>query len=353
LPFDLYRGSAQWVPPLIASAKAMLDRNKHPFYAQSEADFFVVEQGRRTLGRIAAMHNPRYNQGTGSSEAFFGFFDAVDDTDVSRALFDTAFTWAREKKLTTIKGPRAMIGAEASGVLVEGFQHRPALNVPYNYSYYDRLVVDSGLVKDTDHLSGYFSGDHEVSERFFRIADQVIARRGYWIKDFEDKNKMRAWVPRVREIYRRAFEGNHGFYPPTEAEMETMADTIISVTRPGMIKLVMKGETLVGFAFTYPDISAGLQKAKGRLWPLGWLHLLRESRRTQWVNCNGIGVLPEHQGLGPSIVLYAEVVKTLKAMGYKHADVVMVDERNYNSFSAMEALGVTWYKRHRSYWRDI
>jgi len=353
LPFDLYRGCAQWVPPLIAGAKVMLDRHKHPFYAQSEADFFVVEQGGRTLGRIAAMHNPHYNQFNGSSEAFFGFFDAVDDTDVSRTLFDAALSWARERKLTTIKGPRAMIGADASGVLVEGFQHRPALNVPYNHPYYDRLVVDSGLVKDTDHLSGYFSGDHEVPDRFFRIADQVRTRRGYWIKDFEDKNEMRAWVPRVREIYRRAFEGNHGFYPPTEAEMETLADTIIGVTRPGMIKLVMKGETPIGFAFTYPDISAGLQRAKGRLWPLGWLHLLRDSRRTQWVNCNGIGVLPEHQGLGPSIVLYAEIVKTLKAMGYKHADVVMVDERNYNSFSALEALGVTWYKRHRSYWRNI
>jgi GNAT superfamily N-acetyltransferase len=351
-PFDLYRNCPQWVPPLVSSAKAMLDRTKHPYYEHSEADFFLVEQRGRTLGRIAAMHNRRYNQFTGSSDAFFGFFDAVDDTSVSRALFDAVLTWARERNLTQVKGPRALIGADASGVLVEGFEHRPALNVPYNHPYYDRMVVDSGLVKDTDHLSGYFPGDHEVPDRVFRIADRVRARGGYRVKAFEDKEEMRAWVPRVREIYRRSFGGNHSFYPPTEAEMEAMADTIIGVTRPGMIKLVLQDDELIGFAFSYPDLSAGLQRAKGRLWPLGWLHLLRESRRTEWANCNGIGVLPEHQGLGPSILLYAETVKTLKAMGFKHADVVMVDERNFNSFSAMEALGVTWYKRHRSYWRN-
>jgi hypothetical protein len=89
------------------------------------------------------------------------------------------------------------------------------------------------------------------------------------------------------------------------------------------------------------------------VWPLGWWHLARAQRRTRWVNCNGIGVLPAYQGLGPSIVLYAEIVKTIRKLGYEHVDVVMVDEKNANSFSAMEAMGVTWYKRHRSYWRTL
>lgn len=352
-PFDLYRGCPQWVPPMVADARAQLDRRKHPFYAHSEAGFFLVEERGRTLGRIAAMHNRRYNRFTGSNEAFFGFFDAVDDPAVSRALFDAAFAWARARGLEAIKGPRALIGADASGVLVEGFEHRPAMGVPYNYAYYDRLVTDSGLVKDTDHVSGYFRGDHPVPERFYRIAEKVKQRGSYWIKEFASKDEMRAWIPRVREVHRRAFEGSHSFYPPTEAEMSAIAETIIGVTRPGLIKLVVKGEELIGFAFAYPNLSTGLQKASGRLWPLGWLYLLRERRRTKWVDCNGVGVLPPYQGLGPSILLYTEMVKTIKALGYEHVDVVMVDEQNFNSFSAMEAMGVTWYKRHRSYWRQI
>jgi hypothetical protein len=118
-PFSLYRGCAQWVPPLIADAKGQLYRNRHPFYEHSEADFFLVEERGRTLGRIAAMHNRRYTQATGKRDAFFGFFDAVDDTAVSRALFDAVYSWARERGLTALKGPRALIGADAGA--------RPAL----------------------------------------------------------------------------------------------------------------------------------------------------------------------------------------------------------------------------------
>lgn len=135
--------------------------------------------------------------------------------------------------------------------------------------------------------------------------------------------------------------------------MEAIAGTIIGITRPELIKLVLRGDELIGFMFAYPDISAGLQRARGRLWPLGWLHILRERARTAWVNCNGVGVLPEHQGLGPGIVLYVEIDKAIKALGFKHVDVVMVDEKNVPSFSIMETMGIQWYKRHRSYHRAL
>ena len=135
--------------------------------------------------------------------------------------------------------------------------------------------------------------------------------------------------------------------------MEAIAHTIINVTVPGLIKLVMQGQALIGFMFAYPDISAGLQRARGHLWPWGWVHILRERRGTEWVNCNGVGVLPEHQGLGPGIVLYVEIDKAVKALGYKHVDVVMVDEKNVRSYSIMETMGIQWYKRHRSYHRAL
>lgn len=352
-PFQLYHDCLHWVPPLLSDARESLDLRKHPFYEHSEADFFLAEERGQTLGRIAVMGNRRYNGFSGHKDAFFGFFDAVDDVEVSRALFSAAFEWARARGLEAIVGPRGLIGADAGGVLVEGFEHRPALGVPYNYPYYDALVRDVGFVKDTDHLSGYFSGDHAVPERFYRLAERVMARRGYWVKSFESKDEMRRWVPRVREVHRRAFEGSHTFYPPTEAEMKAIANTIIDVTVPGLVKLVMQGDELIGFMFAYPDFSAGLQRAKGRLWPWGWTHIARERRRTEWVNCNGVGVLPEHQGLGPGIVLYVEIDKAVKALGFKHVDVVMVDEKNVRSYSIMETMGIQWYKRHRSYFRAL
>lgn len=352
-PFQLYRDYPHWVPPLISSVRGVLDRRKHPFYQHSTADFFIAESGGRTLGRIAVMDNRNYNEYRGSSEAFFGYFEAVENVGVARALFDACCQWAHARGLDEIRGPRALIGSDSGGVLVAGFEHRPALNVPYNPPYYDALIRDSGFEKDTDHISAYLRADHKLPERFHRIADKLKAQRGFWVKSFSTKREMREWVPRVAEVHREAFSPSYTFYPPTEDEMALIADTIVSIADPRLIKLVMKGENVIGFVLAYHDISAALQKAKGRLWPFGWYYLLRERWRTKWVNGNGIGVLPEYQGLGPSILLYTEISRAIKELGFEHVDVVQVDEKNLMSYSALDVAGVTWYKRHRSYWRAL
>jgi hypothetical protein len=236
---------------------------------------------------------------------------------------------------------------------VEGFEHRPALNVPYNHRYYDALITDSGFEKDADNMSGYFRGDHPMPERFVRIAEKVKARRGFTVKGFSTKRELRQWVPRIVEVHREAFSEGDAFCAPTEAEVEQFVDTLIAIADPGLIKVGMKGEQVAGFILAYPDVSAALQRARGRLWPSGWFHVLQDRRRTRWVNVNGIGVLPEFQGLGPSILLYVEIDRVIKAMGYEHVDVVNVGEENTMSRSAMEVIGIQWYKRHRIYRRAL
>ena len=351
-PFSLYRGCPEWVPPMVAGEMALLKR-RHPFFEHSEADFFVAEEGKQVLGRIAVMENRNCNAYRGTESAFFGCFDAVQDREVAQALFDAAYQWARERGLTEMLGPRGWIGADATGVLVEGFEHRPALNVSYNYPYYDDLVRSAGLDPDTDHLSGYLPADYQLPSRFYELAAKVSARRGLRIKTFHTRAEMREWVPRVAEVHRRAFEGTHTFYPPTEREIQALAETIISVAEPGLIKLVLRGDEIVGFILAYRDLSAGLQRARGRVWPLGWAHLLWERRHATWVDVNGLGLLPEYQGLGGNVLLYTELSASVRAHGFRHVDVVMVDEHNSRSRADMEAIGVRWYKRHRCYRRAL
>jgi hypothetical protein len=299
------------------------------------------------------MDNRRYNEFRGDNTAFFGFFDAVEDEAVSRALFEAAFNWARSRKLARIIGPKGLIGADSNGVLVEGFEQRGAMGVPYNYPYYDRLIRAAGFEKDTDHLSGYLRGDHILPEKLFRIAERMKKRRGFRIQTFTSKEEMRAWVPKVRAVHREAFEGSYSFYPPTEAEMDSIANTIIGVADPRLIKLVMKDDRIIGFIFAYHDITAGIRKARGRVWPFGWYHLLRERKRTRWVNINGVGVLPAYQGMGANAILYTEIDKSVKEFGFEHVDVVLVNEINFESRRDMETMGVQWYKRHRAYKREL
>ena len=352
-PFSLYRDCPLWVPPLVSEARNNLNRQKHPFYQHSSAQFYLAESQGQLVGRIAVMDNRRANNYRQTQTAFFGFFESVDDQAAALALFEAAFDWARQRGLKRIIGTRGLIGTDGGGVLVEGFEHRPALGIPYNFSYYDDLIQAAGFEKDTDHLSGYARGDHILPERIERIAERLRRRNNLWVKSFTSKGEMRQFIPRVTQVHRQAFAGTHTFYPPSEAEMSVIAETLISIADPRLIKLAMKGDDVIGFIFAYPDISAGIQKARGRLIPLGWYHLLHERKRTDWVNVNGVGLLPAYQGSGANTLLYAELAKSISALGFKHVDVVQVNETNFASRSDMEAIGVTWYKRHRSYCRDL
>lgn len=352
-PFQLYRDCPQWVPPWISSVKNNLNRHQNPFYRHSMADFFLAESEGQTLGRVAAIHNRRYNEYHGAKTAFFGYFDVVEDVEAAHALFDAVADWARAQGLDEILGPRGIMGSDTGGVLVEGFEHRAAMGVPYNFPYYDGFIRDSGFEKDTDYLSGYLGGDYQLPERLHRIAERAKARRGFWVKTFESKREMRQWAPRVVEAHHEAFSQNHTFYPPSAEEIAIIMDLIITIADRRLIKLVMKDERIVGFVFAYPDLSAGLQKAKGRLWPFGWFYILRERKRTRWVNINGLGVLPAHRGLGSNAILYTELEKALRACDFEHADLIQAEEGNYKSLADMEALGVKWYKRHRGYRRTL
>ncbi|MFN2212406.1 MAG: hypothetical protein ACK2UE_04975 [Anaerolineales bacterium] len=353
LPFQLYAGSKQWVPPLLSSARKILNRDKHPFYEHSDAAFLLAEKDGEVLGRLAVMDNKNYQKYRQVKAAFFGFMEVVEDQAVAQALFSNAFGWARGRGLESIIGPRGMNPTEATGMLVEGFEHRAAMTIPYNFPYYDAFVKSAGFEKDTDHLSGYLPGDYQLPERILRIAEKIRKRRGLWVKTFKDKDEIRQWVPRVFDVYSRSFTNSHTFFPPTEREMEMIAEPIIEVTDPGLVKAVMKGDEMIGFIISYYDLSAALQRCKGRIWPLGWYWLMTERKRTKWAIINGAGLLPEYQGLGANVLLYTELAKTIKDYGFEFADLVQVNEVNKASMADMEAVGVHWYKRHRAYIRDL
>ena len=351
-PFQLYQDCPYWVPPLLSDFRENLHRDKHPFYEHSGADFFVVEENGRILGRVAALENRHYNQFRQTNAAFFGYFEAVDDDTVAGMLITAVTDWATQRNLTQIIGPRGVNGLDGS-VLVAGFEHYPALTIPYNFAYYDGLLKRTGMQKRTDYLSGYLPANYELPERLHKVAKRVKERRGYRVKSFASRHELQAWIPRILVVYEAAFSQTGSYYPPTQAEIERMINTIMSIIDPSLIKLVLKDEQIIGFVFAYHDVSQGVQKAKGRLFPTGWFHILRSKRQTQWVNLNGVGILPEYQGLGGNAVLYTALEETIHQSQFVHADFVLIDEANLKSYADMEQMGVRWYKRHRQYQLDL
>lgn len=348
-PFSLYRGCDLWIPPLWRSARGELDRERHPFYAHSTAEFYLAEHNGAVVGRLAVLDNARYNHYRGTRTAGFSLFEAVDEQAVADALFDAARQWARDRGLGDMVGPRGLIGSDSGGILVEGFDEPPAIGVPYNHAYYDRLLTGVGLQKDTDHLSGCLPGTTTLPARFQRIIRWVESRGRFRIVTPRTGREMRAWVPRVIEAHRRSFADRLTYVPPTEAEIGAIVGTLLGVTLPGLVQLALEGDEVVGFILAYPDISVGMRRARGRLWPLGWAHILRARHTATRVCVNGGGVVPSHQGLGINTLLYAALLKHIKARGYARIELVEADERNRESIGDNVAAGVRWTKRHRNY----
>jgi hypothetical protein len=348
LPFRLYHDCPQWVPPLVDDVKLMLNRHKYPFYDHSDADFFMAEREGRIVGRIAVLENRHYNAHWNSRTAFFYLFDAEDDGEASRALFAEIEAWARARGLEKMIGAKGFLQGDGLGVLVEGFEHHPAVGIPYNHSYYGGLIESAGFRAQRDFLSAYLPGNVTLPDRMLTIAEKMKERRGFTIKTFASKAELRAWIPRIMATYNDAFVGNWEFNPVTERETAVIGERLLAIADPRLIKLVLKDDTIAGFLFGFPDISEGIRRANGRIWPLGWFWLLREFKRTKWINLNGAGILAPYRGLGVNAILYVEMLKTIHGGNFEHADIVQMEEHVLTINDTLTAGGKI-FKRHRIY----
>jgi len=355
LPYRLYRGNGQWVPPLWEDAALPLNRQKHPFYEYSEAEFFLARREGRDVGRIAALENRHYNEYHGTKQAQFYCFDCEEDAEAAGALFERAFEWARRRGLTEMVGPKGFGALDGYGLLVEGFEHRAAMTMMnYNYAYYPRLVERLGFEKEVDFVSGYIhSESFRLPERVHRIADRVQQRGTLTVKRFRSKRELMGWAGRIGAAYNKAFVNNWEYVPLTEREIKLLTDNITLVADPRLIKIMTHGDEVVGFLFAFPDVSAALQRARGRLLPLGLPDLLLEMRRTKWLALNGAGILPEFQGHGGNAVLYAEMEHTVRDYHFEHADLTQVAESAVQMRRDLENLGGRAYKNHRVYRRAV
>lgn len=352
-PFDLYRDNPFWVPSMRSEMRDLMNKDKHPFYLHSDAAFFLAEENGRPVGRIAAISNTRSNRSMNQNTAFFYFFESVDDVRVSEALFAEVFRWSKARGHNQVYGPKGLLQGDGIGLLVKGFDHVPAVGIPYNYPYYDKLVTNSGFEKKFDYFSGYVDVEAGLSEKVRRVAEKVKERSGFWVRKFESKQELLAVAPELRVVYNSAFGGSEGFSPITKEEIIVIAKRILSIADPRLIKLVYKDDRIIGFLFSYPNICRGLQKTNGRMWPFGWLHILREFKTTKYLDTNGIGIVPDYQGLGSTAVIYTEMEKTFREFDFEYVETVQTREDNLASLGESNHFVMDWVKTHRIYDRDL
>lgn len=353
-PHDLYKTTPQWVPPLSSDVRLSMDRSRHPFYRHSEAAFFLAEDDQhKPIGRLAILNNRNYNQYKNERTAFFYLFECIPDQAAACDLFEYAIRWAHSQGLKKIYGPRGFTALDGKGLLVKGFEHRPAFGIPYNLPYYPGLIESVGFVPVGELLSGYLGEDTIFPEKIHQISKRIQERRGLSIARFHSKRDLKALIPHLKELYNSSLGDLSGNVPLTDEEAKTLADQLLLFADPKLLKIVMKNDQPVGFLFAYPDISAAVQRTKGNIFPIGWLFLLLELRRTKWININGAGMMEGYRGLGGTALLFSEMEKSIREGGFRHADLVQIKVENDRMLRELRNLGVNFYKTHRLYTLEI
>ena len=314
-PDRLYRDCPQYVPALHSDQIRSLTSCAPLEYCSHRLWLAVDEEG-KTLGRISAMINPRYNELYGKKCCRFGWFDTVEDFAVAKALVDTASAWAAENGMKQIHGPLYYNTLGKQGMLVEGFENTPQFNTIYNYPYYPEFLERMGFIKECDWIQSVVEGV-EVPERLVRIADRLKERYKLRVADVDklvkDEKKVQAFI----QMYSDSFYGSvYNFIPFTESEKKELArESLSMISDRSSTVIVDEDGEVAAFGIANPSISGALKKAKGHLFPFGWFYILKALYgRNDTMDMLLNGASPKWQGKGLNALLHCySSVKFAKA----------------------------------------
>jgi hypothetical protein len=358
VPFSVHRDNPLWVAPLIFERMAFLDPRKNPWFEHGEAELLIAEREGEPVGRISAHLDHRWDEYQGGSDAMFGFFETVDDAEVSKALLDAASEWAAGKGRARVLGPMDFTTNDEIGILIEGFERRPMILEPWHPPYYRGLVEAEGFAKAMDvQMWELQFGSLKQGEAFdpsiHVAAKKALEDEGIVIRNL-NKREMAAEVARFMEVYNEAWGKNWGFVPITDAEVEFQAKNLKQVLEENWAYMAVKGEEVVGAALTLPDINQVMAQLNGRLLPFGWLKFLREKRKIDQLRVFALGVKHDYRHTGVAAGLYLRhLEEAAKPGAIKGGDMGWILETNEPMNRAMEGMGGKVVKKYRLFERAL
>lgn len=347
-PWKVYEGNPHWVPPLLMDRRKLIDRKNNPFYKHAEMEMFIAERDGELVGRIAAIINHNHNTEHSENIGFFGFFECIDDQDTANALFDAAKSWLKAKGVTAMRGPASPSVNDEYGLLVDGFQHPPAILMAYNPPYYQQLVENYGFTKAKDLYSYYLDGSKVFADKLVRVSEIVRKKTGVVIRPL-DMKRFDQEVKTIRDLYNRGWSRNWGEVPMTEEEFAYVAKDLRAIVDPKIVIIAEIKGVPVGFGLSLPDYNMILKDNKR-----GWLipalvRMLLFKKRIDFARVVILGVLPEYLNSGIGGLLFQETGARCVRNGYPHGEASWILEDNIMMVRGAELMQGEKWKTHRVY----
>lgn len=354
--WSIYKDDMNWVPPIIADRKKVLSRKRNPFFKHSEMEMFLACNGKKVVGRIAAIVNHNHNRIHGDKVGFFGFFESIDDSSVSLALLGAAEQWLAGKGMDIMRGPVNPSMNDEAGLLVEGFDDPPQILMTYNPKYYSRLIESFGLTKVKDLYAYRLTREGFLNPKLERVQQMVRERESITIRsvNFKQKEAFRRDITMLKQIYNAAWQPNWGFVKMTDEEFDFLAADLRQVAEQDLVLIAERQGQPAGFALGLPDINQALiyNRSGGLIGAL--LALVFKKKKITRGRIVVLGVVPGLQRLGIDAVLYYEIgTRMTRGHGYTEGEASWVLEDNTMMNRAAEMMNGDLYKRYRIYDKSI
>lgn len=356
--YEFYKDNPYSVPDLYDDMLNTFSPKKNAAFEFCEADYFLALRDGKIVGRVAAIINRRANETWNRKTVRFGWIDFIDDMEVSTALIDTIKQWGKERGMTEIEGPLGFTDMDAEGMLVEGFDQLSTMATIYNYPYYPQHMERLGLSKSADWVEMKIYVPDAIPEKHRRISDIIAKRYNLHIRKLKSKKEVRqsGVAHDIFRLINDAYTPLFGYSRMTERQIDQYVKMYVPVLDLRMVSIVENEQNeIVAVGISMASLSRALQKAKGRLLPFGWYHLLKALmwKRPKVLDLLLVAVRPDYQGKGVNALLFTDLIPVYKELGFEYAESNPELEMNEKVQNQWQYFKTEQHKRRRCFKADI
>jgi hypothetical protein len=355
LPEKIHANHRNWVHPIYMDEWKYFNPKKNKAFSYSDTVLLLAFRGEKVVGRIMGIINYRYNEYRDEKTARFGYLETGEDEEVVRSLLSYVEGWARKKRMTKIIGPYGFSDQDPEGFLIEGFENRATIATYYNFEWMPGFVEKQGYTKDVDYFVYKLDVPKEFPEFYRRIYERIQRKGNFEIVEFRKRKELKPWVKPILHLMNECYTGSsiYGYAPLDEKEMEDLAKRYIPILDPRFVKVVKKDDEVVSFIVAMPDITEGIQKARGHLFPLGFLKILRAAKKTKQLDLLLGAVKEKYRGRGLDVLMGVRTILSAHEAGLEMIDTHHELEENARVRAEMEKMGGKIHKRFRVFQKKL
>lgn len=355
LPFEIYRNFPLWVPNLRSQDQELLDPERHPFWQTARRQLFLAFEDGRPVGRIVAIVDDKYNSYSSEKCGAFGFFECEDNQEAATALLDRSREWLASEGCAFMRGPLNPSANYTCGMLVDGFEHAPALMMPWNPAYYPVLLENWQMRKEQDLFAYVIDRENLAVPEFLRKEIARIKADGRFTCRSSSRKTLADDIRAMLAIYQAAWADNWGFSPLSKAEAENHVRELKGILDPAFFVLFFDGDKPVAGMVALPDMNPLLRRLNGRLGLATPWHYFRSRKEIQaGMRIMLFGILPEYRLHGlPLLLLDYMLTKCASKEDLKWVEGSWILEDNYAMDDLMEDFSGQLKKRYRIYRREL